>query len=123
MIKNIISVMVGGAIGAVLRYLVGLLCAHWKFTTLPLGTLVVNLAGCFLLGLFMGLGERYTHISSSIYLLLTVGVCGAFTTFSTFTADTFRMLNQGQWLPAISYLTVSVVVGFILFWIGRKLIF
>lgn len=115
--------MLGGAAGAVLRYLTGLLCAHFRFTSLPIGTFVVNLVGCFLLGLFMGLGERYAHLPSNISLLLTVGLCGALTTFSTFTADTFQLLNNGQWLMAIGYLTASIVVGFLLFWLGRKLIF
>jgi len=122
MFKNIVYVMCGGAIGAVLRYLTGVLCSRWHFTSLPVGTFAVNIIGCFLLGLLMGMGERYTSISGSVYLMLTVGVCGAFTTFSTFTADTFRLMNNGQWLVAICYLTLSIVIGFILFWAGRKIV-
>lgn len=114
--------MCGGAIGAILRYLTGVLCSRWHFTTLPVGTFAVNIIGCFLLGLLMGMGERYTSISGSVYLMLTVGVCGAFTTFSTFTVDTFRLMNNGQWLVAICYLTLSIVLGFVLFWVGRKII-
>lgn len=111
--------MLGGSVGAVLRYWVGLLCKHWHWTALPWGTFIVNIIGCFLLGLFMGLGEKYAHFSGSIYLMLTVGLCGAFTTFSTFTADTFRLMDNGQWLVAIGYLVASIVIGFVLLYVGR----
>lgn len=118
---NFLFVMLGGAVGAALRYGTGLLCNHWRWTTLPWGTLVVNLVGCFLLGLLMGVGERYTHFNGNVYLMLTVGLCGAFTTFSTFTADTFRLLDNGQWLMAIGYVVVSVVLGFVLFYLARRI--
>lgn len=114
--------MLGGAVGAALRYLVGLLCQRFTWTSLPLGTLAVNLLGCFLLGLLMSLGQRFVSMSDSVYLMLTVGLCGAFTTFSTFTADTFRLAGNGQLFPAIIYFTVSIVGGFLLFHLGRTLL-
>lgn len=122
MLRNLIFVMLGGSVGAALRYCVGLLCQHYRWTSFPWGTLVVNLVGCFLLGLFMGLGEKITDFDSGVYLMLTVGLCGAFTTFSTFTADTFRMMDNGQWLVAAAYMVVSLVVGFMLFYAGRMLL-
>lgn len=122
MFKNFLFVMLGGSVGAVLRYAVSLLCQHWRCTTLPWATFLVNIIGCFLLGLLMGLGEKYTNFSGSTYLMLTVGLCGAFTTFSTFSADTFRLVDNGQWLMALAYLAASVVIGFVLFYLGKTII-
>lgn len=72
-----------------------------------------------MLGLFMGLGEKYTHLNAGVYLLLTAGLCGAFTTFSTFMAETYRLMDSGQLFVAIGYLCASIVAGFLLFYVGR----
>lgn len=122
MLRNLLYVMLGGAAGAGLRYLVTLLCGRWTPMQMPLATLLVNLAGCFLLGLLIGLGQRYIQVSQSLLLMLSVGVCGAFTTFSTFTADAFRLLNAGAWGMMIAYMAISIVGGFSLFVLGRTLI-
>ena len=89
---------------------------------MPWGTLAVNVIGCFLLGLLIGLGERYTTFPKEIYLMLTVGLCGSFTTFSTFASDFFRMNNAGQIGLALVYLTASIVVGLLLFGLGRYVV-
>ena len=120
--KNLLFVMAGGAIGAALRYLIGLSCSRVTWTTMPMGTLSVNLLGCFLLGVLMALGQKYASFSGAPYLMLTVGVCGAFTTFSTFSADSIRLMDNGQWLTVLLYLTLSIIGGFLLFYLGRKLI-
>ena len=112
-------VMAGGAVGSGLRYMVGLLCYRWHFTTMPLGTILVNLIGCLILGMILGMAERYSSFSQSVFLMVSVGLCGAFTTFSAFTADTFRLISNGQELMAIGYLCLNVIGGFLLFYIGR----
>ena len=84
--------------------------------------MAVNVIGCFLLGLLIGLGERYTTFPKEIYLMLTVGLCGSFTTFSTFASDFFRLNNSGQIWLALVYLTVSIIVGFLLFGLGRYIV-
>lgn len=89
---------------------------------MPMGTLSVNLLGCFLLGVLMAIGQKYASFSGAPYLMLTVGVCGAFTTFSTFSADSIRLMDNGQWLTVLLYLTLSILGGFLLFYLGRKLI-
>lgn len=122
-LKNILFVMLGGAAGSTLRYLVQVGCHRLHWTTLPLGTLVVNIVGCFLLGLLLGVSERCVHFSEATFMMLTVGLCGAFTTFSTFSADTIRMMENGQWWVALGYLTTSVVVGFLLFYLGKRILF
>jgi len=122
MMKNLLYIMLGGAIGAALRYLVGLGCSRLPWGNMPVGTLAVNLVGCFLLGLLMAGGQKYASLSGAPYLMLTVGVCGAFTTFSTFSADSIRLMDNGQWLTVLLYMTLSIAGGFLLFYIGRKIV-
>lgn len=124
MMRNLLFIMAGGAMGAALRYLIGLACSRITWTTMPVGTLTVNLLGCFLLGVLMALGQKYITFSGAepLGLMLTVGVCGAFTTFSTFSADSIRLMDNGQWLTVLLYLTLSIVGGFLLFYLGRKLV-
>ena len=118
---NYIYVMLGGAIGALMRYGVSRLCAGVTFLAMPAGTLVVNLLGCFLLGLLTGFAGLHTSLPRGLMLMLTVGMCGAFTTFSTFSAENVRMMENGQALTALLYVTLSVVVGFLLFFLGKQI--
>lgn len=111
----------GGAIGALLRYIVAQCCTGIRLLTLPVGTLAVNLAGCLLLGLLTGLGESHTNIPRHILLMLTVGVCGSFTTFSTFSAETIKALEAGHIWQSALYVATSVTIGFLLFWGGKAL--
>ena len=120
--KNLLFVMLGGAVGSALRYLTSLACQSIRWLNMPWGTLAVNVMGCFLLGLLMGVGERYTTFPKEIYLMLTVGLCGSFTTFSTVASDFFRLNNAGQIGLALAYLAVSIVLGFLLFGVGRCVI-
>ena len=113
--------MIGGALGALCRYGVGLLCAGVRVLSLPFGTFAVNVAGCFVLGLLTGLGERHTGIPPQLMLLLTTGFCGAFTTFSTFSSETVKACESGHALQALLYVAASIIIGFLLFWIGEKL--
>lgn len=115
MIQNCLYVMMGGALGALLRYVVAQLTAGIRVLEMPVGTFVVNVAGCFVLGVLTGLGH-----SGGVWLLLTVGVCGAFTTFSTFTAETVRAVETGHVWQAALYVGTSVSLGFLLFWWGKR---
>lgn len=118
--KELLYVMLGGSIGAAMRYLVGVLCTQLRLNSLPVATFLVNILGCFLLGILTGIGERHFFISKEMHILLTVGVCGAFTTFSTFSGDTIRLMEQGHWLIAISYVTLSIILGFAVFFVGKS---
>lgn len=122
MIKNILFIMLGGAIGSTLRYLVGILCANSKLGNWPMGTFLVNIIGCLIMGILFGVGERFTSFPRELYLMLTVGLCGAFTTFSTFSADSIRLMETGQWFMALVYIVGSILVGFLLFFAGRMAI-
>ena len=120
--KNVLFIMLGGAVGSTLRYLTSLACQSIRWLNMPWGTLVVNVIGCFLLGLLIGLGERYTSFPKEAYLMLTVGLCGSFTTFSTFASDFFRLNNAGLIGLALIYLTISIVIGLLLFGFGRYIV-
>lgn len=121
MIRDLLFVMTGGAAGAALRYGIGLWLQGARWGHMPLATLAVNLLGCLLLGLLMGLGERYSVLPRQVLLMLTVGVCGAFTTFSTFAADASKALWQGHTMASILYVVISVAGGILLFMLGHVL--
>lgn len=113
--------MIGGAIGALMRYGVSRLCAGVMLLTMPIGTLMVNLIGCFVLGLLTAFAEQHTALPRGVMLMLTVGVCGAFTTFSTFSAESIKMMENGHVFTALLYVTISIVMGFLLFFAGKQI--
>lgn len=120
MLRNCLYVMLGGAIGALLRYCVSQLFSDVRFFSMPVGTFLVNIVGCFALGLLTGIGE--TRGAQPYMLMLTVGVCGAFTTFSTFSGETIKAAEAGHALQAAVYVALSIAVGFLLFWTGKHLV-
>ncbi len=121
MYKAIIAVGLGGFVGSVLRFLVSRLVSGVNFLNLPLGTLLVNIIGCFVLGLFTGLFGRTQSLSPELRLLLTTGVCGGFTTFSTFMSENFNMARGGHFVLLTAYVVISFAVGFVLFHAGYAL--
>lgn len=122
---SIIAVFAGSGLGGVCRYLLGrVLSAMFGPTLFPWATFAVNIAGCFILGLLYGIFERQTSpciISPELRLLLTVGFCGGFTTFSTFINENY-LLFQSSHLPAVAaYTALSLTAGFILLYAGYAL--
>lgn len=118
MIRTIIVVGLGGFTGSVLRYVVSQIMAHTPAASLPLGTLTVNILGCLLLGLLTGLFERHGSLSPEARLFFTTGLCGGFTTFSTFMGENFAMARSGQYPLLLAYLAISLTAGFALFFAG-----
>lgn len=110
----------GGFVGSVLRYGAGELIKRAADTaSFPWHTLAINLAGCLLLGLLNGLFEKHgASLSAEVRMALTVGVCGGFTTFSTFAAENMALLKQGSVLPAMGYMTLSLFGGLLLVFCG-----
>jgi len=102
---NWLLVLVGGAVGAPVRYLVDRAVSARSRTLVPLGTLVVNVAGCFVLGCLAGAA------SADVRLLLGTGFCGALTTFSTFGYETSRLVSEGSGRAALLNVLVSVALG------------
>ena len=118
MFKSLLFVGVGSFIGGVLRYSVSVLMRGLCGQSFPWGTLLVNLVGCFAFGVIFALFGRYGSTNSGWCLLLTTGVCGGFTTFSTFANESVLMLQNGNWLGFVGYVAASIVVGFALVALG-----
>ena len=106
----ILGLIVAGGCGAVLRYLVDRALQPRVGSDFPLGILVVNLSGCLVLGLLTGAGLHH-GISATWVTVAGTGLIGAYTTFSTFTFDTVRLTEHGQWGFSLVNLLVSVVAG------------
>jgi CrcB protein len=116
---NIVIIGIGGALGAVSRYAVALWIGQRWGRSFPLGTLMINVSGSFLIGLFMTLmSERFTE-NPQWRLLLVVGFLGAYTTFSTFEYETGALLKDGEWAFAMLNIVLSVVIGFIALKLGE----
>ncbi len=111
MIKVFMAIFLGGGLGSVLRYGIQLLM-HDKITaySFPWATFAVNIAGCFMIGLFYALSAKL-NLSAELRLFLTAGLCGGFTTFSTFSNDNLMLLRQGDIMPCLMYVSASVVLG------------
>ena len=116
MIREFLIVGAGSFIGGGLRYVVSRLLP--VAAGLPLGTLAVNVVGCFLIGLLYGLKWDGGLMSPTTRLLLTTGFCGGFTTFSTFINETGTLIKDGNLLTPALYLLLSLVVGFIALLLG-----
>ncbi|MEZ4773527.1 MAG: fluoride efflux transporter CrcB [Bacteroidia bacterium] len=104
-----IAVFIGGGIGSISRYGI----SRWLGTTeggFPVGTLTANILSCIVLGLAWGYFSRYTEVSSSVKLLLMVGFCGGFSTFSTFSLETMKMFQLGQYMMAAGYICLSILM-------------
>ncbi len=109
-VKNIVTVGAGSFIGGSARYLVSLMMKSVG-KGFPWATLIVNLAGCFLIGLLWGVFSRSSSEGSNWALFLTVGLCGGFTTFSTFSKEALMMLQSGNLWFFAGYIALSVVAG------------
>lgn len=109
----------GGFIGAVSRYgLSGLVHRQVPFATFPYGTLLVNLAGCFAIGMVAGLAETRQLFGPEFRTFALIGILGGFTTFSTFGYETFEMLRDAEVLRAMMNVGAHVVLGLTLVWLG-----
>ncbi|MCB5191455.1 fluoride efflux transporter CrcB [Methylobacillus arboreus] len=121
--QQLLLVALGGAIGSVARFkLSGFIlhqAIHLKF---PLGTFVVNIVGCLIIGMLAGLGERWGGFPAAWKVFLFTGVVGGFTTFSAFGLETMLLLKSGELLIALLYVTLSIVVGLVLMY-GSFLLF
>lgn len=122
MVEKFLALAAGSILGGFSRYFVGIAVHRSLGGTFPWGTLLVNLAGCFLAGAFAGLAPgRGIAVHPHARLLFLTGFCGAFTTFSAWMLETSELVDRGAWGPAWMNLLVSVAAGFLLFRIGTQL--
>ena len=111
MIKNILLVGTGGALGSIARYLITCIFTHLAICS-ELATLSINILGSFIIGLLIPAS------SNTLYLLAAVGFCGGFTTFSTFSAQALQMLQNGQRISSIIYILASVLISIAFVFMG-----
>ena len=102
-------IALGGAVGSVTRYLVGVAVQSRSGLDFPVGTLLVNLSGCLLLGFVIHYSLATPAISPEVRALLTTGLCGGYTTFSTFSYETVTLIQDGDWRRAALYVGLSVL--------------
>ncbi len=107
---NILSVGLGGFIGAVCRYLIGLIPIN-ETTSFPIKTFVINVIGCMIIGVITVVATKNFSLSPHMLLFLKVGLCGGFTTFSTFALETVDLMKNGNAMIAFIYVLGSVLVG------------
>lgn len=110
---NIVLLGIGGALGAVSRYKLGLIFSKYEKSGFPLGIFIINVLGALLLGIVCGL-----NIKGNPYILLGDGFCGAFTTFSTFMAESVSLIKKNEVKKSILFITLSVMIGLVSFLIG-----
>ena len=115
-----VMVGVGGFIGAIARYVVGNYIGSRFGVRFPYGTFVINMSGCFFIGLVVALLTRTTASPYWRYLI-PIGFIGAFTTFSAFEYETLRAVQDGQAITGLLNVALSVIVGFIAVWAGAAL--
>jgi CrcB protein len=118
---RLILIAVFGAIGTLARYGLQGVVQVRTVGTFPYGTLLINLTGCFLLGLIGQFTLNRMVISPDWRVAITIGFFGGYTTFSTFGWETAKMLEDGEWLPATTYVAASVVAGLLLSVAGIRL--
>lgn len=109
--KEFIAIFLGGGLGSVLRYGVQMMM-HERIVAynFPWATFTVNIVGSFLIGLFYALSAKF-NLSAELRLFLTAGLCGGFTTFSTFSNDNVEMIRQGDGTICLAYILLSVFLG------------
>jgi CrcB protein len=108
--KSLFLVFAGGGIGSILRYLLGKWINSLLQHPFPVATLVINVLACLLLGFVVGLADHRQMISPATRLFWTVGVCGGFSTFSTFSNETLYLIQNGFTLSLLFYVSLSLLV-------------
>lgn len=117
MVKELLVIGVGGALGSILRYGTGQLVSKYFQGKFPLATASINLLGCFLIGLLIAYFLKHDNTQTWKLFLIT-GFCGGFTTFSTFAAENIALIQQQQYATALSYIGMSVFFGLLAVWAG-----
>ncbi|MCS6935800.1 MAG: fluoride efflux transporter CrcB [Chitinophagales bacterium] len=116
--KEIILVFAGGGIGSVARYLLSRWVSSWHQHPFPLGTLVVNIVACVVLGASLEYMALRGGVSQHARLLLAVGFCGGFSTFSTFSHESIALYQQGNYITLAMYIVMSVALCMAAVWLG-----
>ncbi len=119
--RALLFVGIGGGLGSIIRYIISVFVGRHVPIVFPLGTLLVNVSGCFLIGVFYSIFSRHADFNPEWRLFLITGICGGYTTFSTFSYDGLILLKQGSNLSFMLYVLGSVVVGLLATFAGVAL--
>lgn len=122
MIKSLLLVGIGSFTGGVARHLLSRLAQHPAVGLFPIGTLLVNIVGCLIVGILYGLTERGGLPGGEWRLLLITGFCGGFTTFSTFMHENFSLMDSGHFFHVLLYTALSLLLGLTAAWLGHLLV-
>ena len=112
MFRNLLLVGTGGFLGGICRYLLQQFVQNHYPSSIPLGTLIVNIIGCFVIGLVYELSGKGNLLTPEVRLFLATGICGGFTTFSSFAYENVTMVLDGEFFYALLYVLLSVIIGF-----------
>jgi CrcB protein len=118
MLKQLLLIGTGGFIGSVARFLLSRLNTRIDWLSIPMGTLTVNVLGSLLIGFLIGISEKSPILTVEWRMFLMVGLCGGFTTFSSFTGENLVLMKNGQILPLLLYTGLSIFLGFIAVYLG-----
>lgn len=121
MFKDFMLVGIGSFMGGGSRFLISKMVQSWSFASFPLGTMVVNIIGCFVIGFLSGLPFSGSLMSPSAKIILTTGFCGGFTTFSTFMNESSMLMKNGDFIYMTFYVFGSLAVGLIAVLAGYQL--
>lgn len=119
MLKILVIIGTGSFLGGISRFLTSRFVQNTIISSFPYGTFVVNILGCFLVGLFYGISERGNIMNAEWRMFLTVGFCGGFTTFSTFANENVALLKDGNILYFALYASLSVFIGILATYSGN----
>jgi fluoride exporter len=116
-----LCVFIGAAIGGVGRYSLSGVVANWIGATFPWGTLIVNVTGCFVIGVFNTLTgpDGVFLVPGNLRVFVMVGMCGGYTTFSSFSLETLNLVRNGEWFASGAYILASTVLCLIGVWLGH----
>ena len=117
MFREIVAVFVGGGIGSIIRYLITKI-NFFSFNSFPYSTFISNIIGCLILGLALTYFMKNDSQNSTIFIFITVGFCGGFTTFSTFSSEGLELINNGDLISFVLYTFTSIFLGIIAVYLG-----
>lgn len=118
MIRAIIFVGLGGGIGSIFRYLTSITITKYFQTTFPLATFTVNILGCLVIGILLGLFEHQQLTNPDLKFLFITGFCGGYTTFSAFASENISLFQSSNSLTAFLYIGTSILVSLFAVWLG-----